>query len=200
MRIRPLFAVVLCWGAGCLPGCQKDTYNPPPEPVLYPVKGTVRVDGKPLVQAVVTFLQVDETGTTSIGETDDQGTYELSYVTKPGTAAAAYKVAISYLQGKDGTIYGLEPRSGLSKPYGMITAKERIPPEWSDLGRTTQRVTVPRDGGTFNFDIPGPLLPPPDPDPPAKNEPGKSSPGTATEKAKAPEGPATKPGPAPPPQ
>ena len=196
MNTRPLVAVMLCWVAGCLPGCQKDMYDTPPDPVLYPVKGTVRVDGKPLAQAVVTFLQVDETGTTSIGETNDEGVYELSYVTKPGTAAAAYKVAISYLQGKDGTIYGLAPRSGLSKPYGMITAKERIPPEWSDLGRTTQRVTVPRDGGTFDFAIPGPLLPPPEPDPPTKIEPGKSSPGT--EKANSPEGPATNPGPAPP--
>src|SRR5262249_52873379 len=105
--------------------------------------------------------------TTSIGETDDEGNYELSYVLKPGTAAATYKVAISHLVGKDGTVYGLAPRSGLSKPYGMITAKERIPPEWSDLGRTTQRVTVPVNAATFDFHIEGPLLSPLPPDPPA---------------------------------
>src|SRR5690242_5104864 len=118
MRSRLLLVVSFCWGACGLSGCQNGTYTPPPEPVLYPVKGRVTVEGKPLAHAVVTFLQVDEKGTTSIGETDEEGLYELSYVTKPGTSAAAYKVAISYLEGKDGTIYGLAPRSGLSKPYG----------------------------------------------------------------------------------
>jgi len=182
MRFRALFVLVLCSGGCFLPGCQKDTYTPPPEPVLYPVKGKVTVAGKPLEHAVVTFLQMDERGTTSVGETDDEGVYELSYVTKPGTAAATYKVAISYLEGKDGTIYGLAPRSGLSKPYGMITAKERLPAEWSDLGRTTQQVTVPDNGGTFDFPIKEPLLPPPAPDTPAKGAADK--PASETDKAK----------------
>jgi hypothetical protein len=186
MRFRPVFAVTLCWGACSLSGCQNDSYTPQPEPVLYPVKGKVTAEGKPLAHAVVTFLQVDAKGTTSVGETDDEGVYELSHVMKPGTAAAAYKVSISYLEGKDGTVYGLAPRSGLSKPYGMITAKERIPPEWSDLGRTRQRVTVPENGGTFNFEIKEPLLPPPIPDTPAKGDTNKATSEVGTAKTSEP--------------
>jgi hypothetical protein len=205
MRWRLRLTLALGWGVCSLCGCQQGKESLPPEPVLHPVSGKITAGGKPLVHAVVTFLQVDERGTTSVGETNEEGVYELSYVTKPGTAAATYKVAVSYLKGTDGTVYGLAPRSGLSKPYGMITAKELVPPEWSDLGRTKHVVTVPDNGGTFNFDITEPLLPSPAPDPHAQgdqskhgSEPGKvKSPGPPTKEngsgKPAPPSPATKP-------
>ena len=148
MRFRFLFTSALGWGAGLLSGCQGGSDALPPEPVLYPVTGKVTVQGKPLAQAVVTFLQVDEKGTTSVGETDDEGNFDLAYGGVPGAAAAKYKVAISYIMGTDGTVYGLGPRSGLAKPYGLITGKELLLPEWSNLGKTTQRVEVPERGGT----------------------------------------------------
>jgi hypothetical protein len=170
------------------------------------------VQGKPLAHAVVTFLQADENGTLTVGETDENGEYELSYLGRPGTAAANYKVAISYLMGTDGTVYGLAPRSGLSKPYGLIMAKELLAPEWSDLGRTTQRATVTDKGGSFDFNVPDPLLPPPPPESPTKaegsdktSEPGKakSEPSPAEEKSSTkptPSDPTTKPKPAEPAQ
>jgi hypothetical protein len=176
MGFRLWFTLALSWGICSLSGCKQGSDTPPPEPVLHPVKGKVTANGKPLVHAVLTFLQVDEKGTTSVGETDEEGIYELSFLTKPGTAAAKYKVAISYLVGTDGTVYGLAPRSGLAKPYGMITAKELITPEWSDLGRTTHMATVPVNGGTFDFDIKEPLLPPPTPQVSAQNESPKPTP------------------------
>jgi hypothetical protein len=168
MRCEFLSTFALGLGITGWSGCQQPSNSPPLPPVLHPVSGKVTVDGKPLAHAVVTFLQVDEKGTLSVGETDDEGAFKLSHGFDPGTAAATYKVAISYLVGTDGTVYGLAPRSGLAKPYGMVTAKELVPREWSDLGRTTQRVTVPEKGGTFNIEIPGPLLPPPTPETPAK--------------------------------
>jgi hypothetical protein len=89
MRFQPASVPTLLCAVFSLSGCQRHTDIPPPEPVLYPVTGKVTAAGKPLAHAVVTFLQVDETGTTSIGETDEAGVYELSYVTKPGTAPRA---------------------------------------------------------------------------------------------------------------
>jgi len=127
------------------------------------VKGKVTVQGEPLAHAVITFLQVDEKGTLAVGETEEDGSYEVSHFFQSGAAAADYKVAVSYIQGIDGTVYGLGPRSSLAKPYGMITGKERIPEEWSNLGKTTLRQTVPIGGGEFNFDIKEPLLSPPEP-------------------------------------
>jgi hypothetical protein len=144
-------------------GCSPTDEGPLPEPVLQPVKGRLTVQGQPLAHAVITFLQVDEKGTLAVGETEDDGTYEVSHSFRPGAAAGDYKVAVSYIQGVDGTVYGLGPRSSLAKPYGMITGKERLPEEWSNLGKTTQRVTVPIGGGEFNFDIKEPLLSPPEP-------------------------------------
>jgi hypothetical protein len=186
MRFRFVFTLALGSGACSLFGCQQGANSLPPEPVLCPVKGNVTVQGKPLAHAVVTFLQVDQKGTTAVGETDEDGDYELSHVGKPGTAAASYKVAISYLMGTDGTVYGLAPRSGLSKPYGMITAKELLPPEWSDLGRTTHQAVVPDRGGTLDFDIKEPLLPPLVRETPAKGDGGEKP----TEPGKAKGGPA----------
>ena len=58
----------------------------------------------------------------------------------------------------------------------MITAKELVVPEWSNLGLTTHQVTVSEPGGTFDFDIKEPLLPPPAPESPAKEAQVKKAP------------------------
>jgi len=180
MRSRLLVGLTLIGSVVTLSGCRQGTDSLPPEPVLYPVSGKVTAAGKPLAHAVVTFLQVDEKGTTAVGETDDEGAFDLTYMGSHGAAAAGYKVAISYLVGTDGTVYGLGPRSGLAKPYGMLSAKELVPPEWSDLGRTTHQVTVPEKGGDFDFDIEQPLLPAPTPETPAKGEEKKGTEPTKT--------------------
>jgi hypothetical protein len=167
-RSRLLLSLTLGCGAFALCGCLGGSDSLPPEPVLRPVWGKVTVQGEPLAGAVISFVPADEQGTMTLGETDEEGLYKLTYLGSPGTAAGVYKVAISYLQGSDGIVYGLAPRSGLAKPYGMITAKERLQPEWSDMGRTTHEVTVREAGGAYDFDIPEPLLPPLSPEEPAE--------------------------------
>jgi hypothetical protein len=189
MRSRSLYVLALGLCGAVAWGCSSADDSPLPEPELQPVKGKVTIQGQPLAQAVVTFLQVDEKGTTAVAETGEDGSYEPSHLLRPGAAAADYKVAISYLEGTDGMVYGLGPRSGLAKPYGMITAKERIPEEWSNLGKTTQRVTVPIGGGEFNFDIKEPLLSPPEPpkDQPNDAATPEAKPGAAEAPPAAPE-------------
>ncbi|QDV34476.1 hypothetical protein [Tautonia plasticadhaerens] len=162
MNDRWWIALALGLASGLLGGCGVEDSLPSP-PELFPVTGKVTVQGEPLAEAVVTFLQVDEKGTLAVGETQEDGTYILSHVGTPGAAAASYKVAISYLVGEDGTIYGLGPRSGLAKPHGMLSAKELIPQEWSDLGIAEHVVEVPEGGGVIDLDIDVPLLPPPPP-------------------------------------
>jgi hypothetical protein len=146
------------WSLAILPwvgilGCE----TPPPEEdtpdlgKLVPVRGTVTVNGKPLSGVVVTFLPAQWVA--SNGETKADGTYSLETARRPGAFPGEYKVAVSYLVSTDGKPQGLGPRSALVPPPAMATAKEKFPPEYSDLGRTSLKASVPPEGGTIDFDV-----------------------------------------------
>lgn len=149
-------AALLFPSTGCGLGGSSPKY-----PDLVPVTGTVKVDGQPLAGAVVTFLQTDEFGTTGNGETDEEGTYELQAMNVAGIAAGRYRVGISYLMPPSGNPVGLSARSSLAPVADLAVAEELLPPKYSDLGRTELEVTVPEGGGTFDFDLEGPLFDPP---------------------------------------
>ena len=128
---------------------------------LVPVGGVITVDGKPLANAVVSFMP--KNGPLPTGETDEKGHYELIFG-RPGAPVGEYTVAISYMVSADGKPQGVAARSSVSPQPGMNTAKERLPREYSDLGRSTLRAKVPAEGNTaLNFDLNGPLLPPAEP-------------------------------------
>jgi hypothetical protein len=122
---------------------------------LMPVSGVVTLNHKPLSGAVVVFMP--ESGPTSVGETDKDGRYELeSYGRKGGAPVGDYKVAVSYLVSADGEPQGLAARSSFSPTPGMTSAKEQLPKEYSDLGRTKTTAKVVSPGGTFDFEIDAP--------------------------------------------
>jgi hypothetical protein len=118
---------------------------------LVPVDGVVTLNGQPLAGAVVTFLP--PRWGPGVGETDRDGKYTLKNAGHKGTPPGDYKVAISYLVSADGEPQGLGPRSGLVLPPSMLTATERLPREYSDLGRTKLTAKVGDRGGAFNFDV-----------------------------------------------
>lgn len=156
-----LTLVLLTMSAGC------DTGSVTPKKPLprVPTSGVVRLDGKPLVGAVVVFLPTDENGTLTQSETDEQGHYDLTYANMPGgTSPGSYRVSISYLVAPNGEPQGLGPRSSLVPSRDYLTAKELLPPKYSDPGRSEFTVTVPAKGRTFDFELKGPLLPLPAPD------------------------------------
>lgn len=117
-----------------------------------------------------TFLTCDRGGTNVRGEratgfvipktylsvrfrVRSDGSHPLETAGKPGALPGEYKVAISDLVSAEGEPQGLAPRSAMSPPPGMAAAREKLPPEYSDLGKTTLEVKVPLDGGTFPFDV-----------------------------------------------
>lgn len=162
-RIR--LVLLLALGAGCSPSSEE---VPPASRPRVPARGTVRLDGKPLVGAVVVFLPIDQEGTLTQGETGEDGSYELLYTLFPGgTAPGRYKVGISYLVTPSGKTIGLGPRTSFGPGPEMRSAKERLPDKYSNLGKTELTAVVPPQGGTFDFDLDGPLLPPADPVPSA---------------------------------
>ncbi|WP_152051485.1 carboxypeptidase-like regulatory domain-containing protein [Tautonia marina] len=156
MRLRILTAL---GAVAFLAGCSAEPSTTPT--TFVPVSGTVTVDGEPLAGAVITFLQTDEKGTTANGETDEEGSYTLQAMMQRGIAPGRYQVGISYLMPPSGKPVGLSARSSLAPVADLAVAEELVPPRYSDLGQTELTVTVPEEGGTFDFDLEGPLLDPP---------------------------------------
>lgn len=159
-RWLPLFLVI-----ASAPGCLRSDSDEPLADfntvTLVPTSGVITLDGKPLAKAVVSFLP--KRGPTAVGETDGNGHYALSYG-REGAPVGEYTVAVSYLVSAEGEPQGLGPRSSLSAPPGMLSAKERLPRKYSDLGQSRLRAKVPPEGNTaLDFDLEGPLLPGVDP-------------------------------------
>ncbi len=143
---------------------------------MVPVGGTITANGKPLETLVITFLPANGPGV-GTAETDKDGKYSVSSAGGAGILPGDYKVAISYLVSDTGEPQGLGPRSALIQPAGMRTAKEQIPPEYSDLGRTKLVAKVEAKGGQFDFNVPATISAPtakPDEAKPAEAKPAES--------------------------
>lgn len=135
---------------------------------LVPAGGVITVQGKPLAHAVVSFMP--KHGPIASGETDEDGRYALNYG-REGAPVGDYVVAVSYLVSAEGEPQGVDIRSRLVLPSSMGKAQERLPREYSDLGRSKLRAKVPAKGSTaLNFDLPGPLLPGAEPAVPPKDQ------------------------------
>ena len=151
MRVILGFAVMLCLGCN-----GKKAEEGPDFSKLLPVRGTVALNGKPLVGAVVTFLP--KSWGAAVGETDANGQYSLEYGARPGVPPGPYKVSVSLLISTDGQTQGLAPRSALYQPPSMVGAKEVMPPEYADLGRSKLTAEVKEGAKSFDFEIKVPGL------------------------------------------
>jgi uncharacterized Zn-binding protein involved in type VI secretion len=157
-----LAASLVATTALILGGCSDSTTQndgPPDLSKLVPVTGTVKVNGKPLAGVVVTFLPKEWAA--SNGETKADGSFSLLTAGKPGAFPGDYKVAMSYLLSTEGVPQGLSARSSVTPSPALLSAKEKVPPEFSDLGRTKLKQTVSATGGTFDFEITADLGPEP---------------------------------------
>lgn len=63
-------------------------------PALGTVSGTVTLDGKPLANAIVSFVP-EAGGRPSVGTTDEQGNYQLGYIDRLGALIGNHKVSIT---------------------------------------------------------------------------------------------------------
>lgn len=171
-RWRPLWSFVLISALGCSSTMSGDERAEGPPPVT--VRGTIRVKGKPLAHAVVTFLPASGPAV-GTGETDEEGKYTLSSMGRPGLPPGEYKVSVSYLLSAEGEPQGLGPRGALVQPPGMLSAKEQLPAEYADLGRTILAAKVGSEGGSFDYDLdadvkPAATKPAPDSSAPKKDQ------------------------------
>jgi hypothetical protein len=122
----------------------------------------VTIDGKPLAKAMVVFLpQFSDGGTHSVGETKEDGTYELVHEDQPGAGRGGYRVVISHIVGPDGKVADLESHSTFNKamPTELNNGTELLPPRYSNFSKTELGATVTPDGPfIFDFKLEGPLL------------------------------------------
>jgi hypothetical protein len=139
------FSCVLGCGLLFLLGCQKATKS-----ALVPVSGTVRLDGKPLARATVTFIPDGATkGFGSEAVTNEAGEFRLkSRRTGDGAVAGTYKVTISKRLMPDGS----EPVFDDKTTAITSPAKETLPPTYSTREKTTLTATVP-EGGTSTLEF-----------------------------------------------
>ena len=119
------------------------------------VTGTIKLDGKPLGNARVTFYpqQAAQGEGVASGTTDSTGKYELSSLFGDkvviGAAPGKYKVTVSQQVKPDGSI--LPPDS--QEPPIMTGARESIAIKHSAFDLTELTANVSSTGGTFDFDV-----------------------------------------------
>jgi hypothetical protein len=96
-----------------------------------PVRGTVTLDGKPLVEALVAFMPAESTGSPSFATTDSRGQYRLQQnEEKKGAARGRYTVRIT-------TYREAEPHSD-----SLVKASaERVPARYNVHSRLVVEVT-----------------------------------------------------------
>jgi hypothetical protein len=124
-------------------GCNR--YDGPP---LYPVTGTVTLDGKPLPGAGVMFVPRGETrGNASLGLTDVNGKYTLKAEQGgyPGVPEGEFAVVISKL--KDSAPAGEELAAAQTSNEETLSAK------YWDSAQSILTAKVPQGGATVDFPL-----------------------------------------------
>lgn len=104
-------------------------------PPLVPVSGTVKLDGKPIAEATVTFLPTEGTlKWVARGKTDSQGLFQLRYLDQTtGVPVGEYKVT-------------------LSTERQDIEGAEIFPARYHNPEETILKVTVPEGGKSFDLE------------------------------------------------
>ena len=141
MRTRSVMLLGLAVLLSALAGCAGESSD---APQLVPVDGTVKLDGEPLAGASVMF------GGVSVGETDANGHYELTYQGKEkGVPAGEHSVVVERWVMPDGSVYKSEEAMSPS----AAGATQELPARYSDMATTEITKTVPEGGGTIDIEL-----------------------------------------------
>lgn len=123
------------------------------------VSGKVQLDGKPLPNAIVTFMPVGG-GSSGSATTDAEGNYKLNSVAADGLEPGKYKVAITSAQAGKAVAEEIDMNSpeylAMSSGVGMESAKskapkEKIPARYNSA--TVLQEDVPAGPITLNFEL-----------------------------------------------
>lgn len=124
----------LCLAACLTTGCSGDASD---APELGSVRGQVTLDGDPLADAEITFQPAE--GRPSMATTDENGLYELMYITEPGAKIGEHTVKISkkeFVKDAQGEI---------------VSAKELLPAKYNT--QSTLNREVKAGDNSINFEL-----------------------------------------------
>lgn len=145
MRSRVALVSLVLFVAAFFPGCGDSTDKGSPQPLekkpTVPARGIVTYKGKPLNNASVTFMPLDDGKTIPArGTTDSVGSFVLScYGKDDGAPPGKYKVLVS-------ANLSVEVEPGVLAPEPEGGFKSPIPTKYSDVKTTDVLMEVKEDG------------------------------------------------------
>ncbi|QDU12016.1 carboxypeptidase-like regulatory domain-containing protein [Gimesia aquarii] len=130
----------------CLVGCGGASEN---TLEVYPVSGSVTVDGEALPNVSVTFFPEKPTkGNGGFGATDETGNFTLKdRDQRDGVAEGTYRVLFTRLVKADGTPIGSDQMAA------DVEAKNSLPEKYNDPGQSPVTATVTKSNEPFKFDL-----------------------------------------------
>ncbi|MBI1344864.1 hypothetical protein GC163_01095 [bacterium] len=125
---------------GCFGGSGEDL------PKVYPVQGTVTLDGKAVEEAIVTFNPNEKGARTAAGRTDAQGVYKLTtFNQNDGCAKGRMTVTISKIESPTEP----DPKTGKIPPI-----RSHLPVRFSELNNSgLEAVVEAKPDNTFDFKL-----------------------------------------------
>lgn len=128
-----------------LSGCEK-----PLGGNLVPVSGVIKLDGKPLAGASVTFLGASGTpGLGGSGIADEGGKFEVSHFRAgKGLEPGEYKVVVNKLVMADGS-----PIPAGTASAAELNTRDLVPKRYSDFSKTILLTTIKSGGDPVSFEL-----------------------------------------------
>jgi hypothetical protein len=127
----------------------------PKRPPTYGVRGVITLDGKPLVDAIVTFRPQSNQRPAN-GRTDSSGTYTLStFSSGDGAMAGAFAVAITKYNAPS-VVAAATEEDGYVPPAGQLpTPKNVLDKKYADITTSGLTATVLTDAeNVIDFALP----------------------------------------------
>ncbi len=153
--------IMRCWCAllvVCVAGCGAGSGKFPP-PKLYPVTGSLQVNGKKLSGVMVQLIPADATSTArpAIGVTDAEGNFKIATNGDRGAAAGNYKVVLGAGAEERTEPMTVEEATKISgagvKFKGMPKKATPYPTEWGNPKTTPKTFEVPESESELKIDI-----------------------------------------------
>jgi hypothetical protein len=116
-------------------------------PKLVPVKGTIRIDGKPAPHAFVLFTPEDPEGKPAHGSADADGVFHLmTFRAKDGAIPGEYKMTVAYSEAAPVAAKGRSPAEVQQAQQEAPLPTRVLPSTYTQIDRTVLKHRIPDDG------------------------------------------------------